>query len=285
MRTGKRISNENRRKSFNPYAQDINSIKQTKQKYEEPMNFYPLHSDLENDSTKYDLEVGFLIVATGKYDIFVEPLIRSIEKYFLTSNKKFYNIFSDKNFEITGANYSIFPVEHKPFPYPTLYRFHFFENYRDLIKGDQLIYIDADTLITSEIGTEVLTPITATQHCGYLNRRGTFENRMESKCFVHRFDEKNYYGGGFYSFSRDEFFKMSVSCKEIVDWESSRGRIPIWHDESVLNKYLTLVKPTRVLSPSYHYPEDNQKIYSSWGTNKFECKILLLNKNHKEIRS
>ena len=248
-------------------------------------NYYELYNDYEDDPKKYNVSVGFLIVATGKYDVFIEPLIRSIEKYFLPNNKKFYNIFSDKDLSFKNIDYSVFPVEHKPFPYPTLYRFHFFEKYKESIKGDQLIYIDADTLITSSIGTEVITPITVTQHCGYVNRWGTFENRTESKCFVSRMDGRNYYGGGFYLLSRDEFFKMSSECKEMIDWESNKGRVPIWHDESALNKYLTIVKPTRVLSPSYHYPEDNQKIYSSWGNNKFECKILLLNKDHKEIRS
>jgi len=250
-----------------------------------PMNFYPLHSDFENDPTKHDIRIGFVIIATGKYDIFIEPLINSIEKFFLTSNKKFYNIFSDKDIKLSKVGYGIFKIEHRPFPYPTLHRFHFFDQYKDSIQGDQIIYIDADTLITSQIGTEVITPITATQHCGFVNRWGSFENRMESKCYVNRSEAMNYYGGGFYSLSHDEFFKLCLFGKQTVDWEASRGRVPVWHDESVLNKYLTLVKPTRVLSPSYHYPENNQTIYSSWGEQKFDCKILLLNKNHKEIRA
>jgi len=63
------------------------------------------------------------------------------------------------------------------------------------------------------------------------------------------------------------------------------GIVPVWHDESALNKYISMLHPSRVLSPSYHYPENNEKIYSSWGENNYECKILLLDKNHKEIRS
>lgn len=270
-----RIANRNRRKDLIPNPPEPTPP---------PMNLYPLHSDFENDPSKYEIKIGFVIVATGKYDIFIEPLIKSIESFFLSSNRKFYNIFSDKDIKLSGVEYNVFKVEHRPFPYPTLYRFHFFDEYKDQIQGDQIIYIDSDTLITSEIGTEVLTPITVTQHCGFVNRWGSFESRMESKCCVTRSEGRNYFGGGFYSLSRDEFFKMCVFGKETVDWEASRGRVPIWHDESVLNKYLTLVKPTRVLSPSYHYPENNQTIYSSWGGQTFECKILLLNKNHKEIR-
>lgn len=279
-----RISSEYKNRIANRNTKKRLSYVQQHQQEELLMNLYPLHCNYENDHSKHGIKIGFVIVATGKYDVYIEPLIRSIETFFLDTNKKFYNIFSDKDIKLSGVDYEIFKVDHRPFPYPTLYRFHFFEQYKDSIIGDQIIYIDADTLITSKIGTEVITPITATQHCGFVNRWGSFENRQESKCCVSRAEGRNYYGGGFYSFSRNEFFRLCHFGKETVDWEAARGRTPIWHDESVLNKYLTLAQPTRVLSPSYHYPENNQTIYSTWGGNKFDCKILLLNKNHKEMR-
>ena len=286
MRDKFNITRESRRRIINRYpSENINIVKEDNKKMED-VDFYPLHTDYEDDKTKYDISIGFLIVATGKYDIFLKPLIDSIEKLVLPKNKKYYNIFTDKdNLNIESVEYSIFPIEHRPFPYPTLNRFHFFDSYKESIKGEQLIYIDADTLIKDKIGTEIITPITATQHCGYVNKWGTFEKRMESKCYVNRFEGKNYYGGGFYSFDKPNFLKMIQECKDMVDWESERGRVPVWHDESVINKYLVANRPTRVLSPSYHFPENNQKIYESWGgREKFPCKILLLDKNHKEIR-
>jgi hypothetical protein len=254
-------------------------------KKESKMGHYPLHNLYEDDPSKHSIDVGFLIVATGKYDIFVEPLIRSIEENVLPNNRKFYNIFSDKNIIIGDVIYSIFNIDHKPFPYPTLKRFHFFDKYNGDIVGDQIIYIDADTLIKSKIGTEILYPITVTQHCGFVDRIGSFERRSMSSCYINPRDCKNYFGGGFYSFSREEFFKMNEFCKKAIDKDESMGIVPVWHDESALNKYISMLHPSRVLSPSYHYPENNEKIYSSWGENNYECKILLLDKNHKEIRS
>lgn len=263
------------------------NIDEREEKINEMPIYYNLHSEYEDYSDKHNITVGFLIVATGKYDVFVDPLIRSIEKYVLPNNKKHYNIFSDKPFSIEGVSYSVFPVEHKPFPYPTLKRFHFFNTYKNSIAGDQIVYIDADTLIKKEIGTEILYPITVTQHCGFVNMPGSFEKRQLSKAYVNPREYKNYVGGGFYSFSRTEFFKMSEYCMNIINMDESMGIIPVWHDESAINKYIsTVVTPTRVLSPSYHYPESNKKIYDSWGGQEsFECKILLLDKNHKEIRS
>jgi hypothetical protein len=247
--------------------------------------YYNLHTQYEDNPLLYHLEVGFLIIATGKYDIFIEPLIQSIEKYVLPNNAKFYNIFSDKDINLPITNYRVLPIEHRPFPYPTLNRFHFFSKYFSEIKGDQLIYIDADTLITSSIGTEILLPITITQHCGYVNLSGTFETRIESSTYVDPVNYKNYYGGGFYSLHREEFYDLMCECVSMIDLDSSKGIVPIWHDESALNKYFTEVTPNRVLSPSYHYPENIEHIYNLWGgKDKYPCKILLLSKNHKEIR-
>ena len=279
----KKISNE--KNSYNK-ATYINN---RRIKMENPNNkkeqkiYYPVYDTYENEENKQKISVGFLIVATGKYDIYVKSLIESIEKYVLTNNNKHYYIFTDKDIVLDIKNYSIIKIEHKPFPYPTLYRFHFFLNGIESIKNDQLVYIDVDTLVKNPIGTEILTPITVTQHCGFLNMRGTFENRVNSSCYVNPNDSKNYFGGGFYSFSREEFIKMSNFCKELIDLDEANGIVPIWHDESALNKYMTLVEPTRVLSPSYHYPV-SEGIIRTWGKD-FECKILLLDKNHKEMRS
>ena len=251
---------------------------------EEKSIHYPVYDTYENDHRKRRISIGFLIVATGKYDIYIKNLIESIEKYVLPNNSKHYYIFTDKEIVLDIKNYSLIKIEHKPFPYPTLYRFHFFLDAIESIKEDQLVYIDADTLITNPIGTEIITPRTTVQHCGFLNIKGTFENRTNSECYVNINYNKNYFGGGFYSFSREEFIKMSFFCKDAINKDEGNGIIPIWHDESALNKYMTLIEPTRVLSPSYHYPENNPGIESTWGRS-FQCKILLLNKNHKEIRS
>jgi histo-blood group ABO system transferase len=249
-------------------------------------NYYSLVDNRQEDVGKYDLSIGFVLVATGKYCAYIQPLINSIEKYFLTNNKKHYHIFSDKVWKIEGVgnSYSFYDVEHRPFPYPTLYRFRYFNKYKESVTQNQIIYLDADTLITNQIGTEVLNERTVVQHCGFVNSIGSFETRPESKAYVEPGTAKNYYGGGFYSFSNNEFFKMSAECSRLIDIDESNGIIPVWHDESMMNKYMIDNPPTVVLSPSYHYPENNPHIYNTWNGVQYECKILLLNKNHEEMR-
>jgi histo-blood group ABO system transferase len=121
------------------------------------------------------------------------------------------------------------------------------------------------------------------QHCGFLNRYGSFEKNFLSKTFVREGTGKNYFGGGFYSFGRDSFFDLAKTCKKMIDEDASNGIVPVWHDESALNRYMLDNPPTRILSPSYHYPENKPKIISTWDK-PYECRILLLDKNHNEIR-
>ena len=66
---------------------------------------------------------------------------------------------------------------------------------------------------------------------------------------------------------------LTLSRKNI----SSNGIIAIWHDESHLNKFFTINKPTTILSPSYCYPE-------SWILD-YNKKLLALDKDHESIRN
>jgi len=244
-----------------------------------------IHDAYEDDIKKHYIDVGFLIIATGNYTIFLDNLIDSIEKFVLPNSRKYYNIFSDKDVVLSISNYKVHKIEHKPFPYPTLNRFDFFCRYANKIVGDQLVYIDADTLVTNYIGTEILTPRTVTQHCGFTKVRGTFESRPQSYCYVEKSYIGPYFGGGFYSFERREFFNLSAACLNMIRLDAGNNIVPIWHDESALNKYMIIVPPTRILSPSYHYPENHESIYRLWGgEDTYTRKIMLLNKNHAGIR-
>ena len=54
-------------------------------------------------------QIGLLVVATGKYIQFVQPLIESAEHYFLPTHKRTYFIFTDHVDEVPKAE-NIIPV-------------------------------------------------------------------------------------------------------------------------------------------------------------------------------
>lgn len=235
------------------------------------------------------MKVALLIVATGKYDKFIGNILESAEKYFLKDYDVKYNLFiSGNGISVPFTAITKFKrhyVKHKEWPYATLNRYHFFKQYESELQGyDYLFYIDVDTLFTAPITSEILSDRTAVQHCGFVNVRGSYETNPKSTSYVAKNEGTHYFGGGFWGFSNTEFWKFINKAIEMIDTDKSNGIIPIHNDESVLNRYLIDNPPTLILSPSYHYPQSELPYYKKIWKRDYECKILLLDKNHEEVR-
>lgn len=242
--------------------------------------------------------VTLLVVATGKYTVFLPKLFKSISDHFLPKCAVQVVVFTDKVYDDGDASFdSLFDasynfnwdsvlIEHKPWPYATLHRFHFFkEHYQSLGNTDYYFYIDADTLITDTITDEILGERVTVQHCGFMQKRGTYETNPASSSYVYPQEGTHYFGGGFFGFSFVEFWAMVKMCVDMIDMDTRNGIIPIHNDESVLNRYLIDNPPTKILSPSYHYPQSHIEKYKAQWPENYPCKILLLDKNHEEMRS
>lgn len=231
------------------------------------------------------MKVALLIIATGKYTNFISDFIRSADAFFLKDTKVEFHLFTD-SFYPTRGRYISHLVEHKPWPYSTLNRFHFFKKYESELNADYLFYIDVDTLFTAPITTEILSERTAVQHCGFVNTRGSYETDQRSASYVGPNEGTHYFGGGFWGFSKAEFWKFIDQAIEMIDVDAANGITPVHNDESVLNRYLIDNPPTMILSPSYHYPQSELPYYKKiWGGVDYPCKILLLDKNHEEVRA
>lgn len=239
------------------------------------------------------MKITLLIIATHKYIKFLPKLIESINKYWMTDLTTDLHIFTNRikdcDLLLSQTDYdrgviSYHEVEHGPWPAATLYRFHFFKRYMRHIDGHYVFYIDADTILTSPIGKDILSPRTVVQHCGFVNGGGSWETNQKSRSFTPMSLRKTYYGGGFWGCDLVNFKMFIDRAVDMLDEDLSKGIMPVWHDESVLNSYMASAEPTKVLSPSYHYPENNPRIWNSWKED-YPCKVLLLDKDHKEVRN
>jgi len=225
------------------------------------------------------MNVGLLIIATGKYGSFVQPLLSSARKHFLKDHKVTYYIFTDDVSILSATDGDIVPVfkEHKPWPHATLSRYETFYNSSELLsKEDYLFYCDADMRFASTVGDEILGDRVATIHPGFVGKRGTPETRKESLACVTPQEEMTYFAGGFNGGTSENFLQMSKSIAKNINIDMENDIIAIWHDESHMNRYFIDNIPTNILSPSYCYPE-------SWDL-PYERKLLALDKNHTEIR-
>lgn len=236
------------------------------------------------------MKVDLLIIATNKYTRFLSGLLASAHKHFLPGIDVTFHVFTDQTQEVRKdqSQYlhkmNIYEIEHKPWPYATLHRFHFFKQYIDNLRGDYQFYIDADTLVMQPVTRDILSARTVVAHCGFVNGGGSWETNGSSTSYVPKEARKKYYGGGFWGFSRPNFTRLVHDAVDMLNEDRDNSIIPVWHDESVLNKWLTIYPPYLTLTPSYHYPENNARIVNSW-KEKWPCIILLLDKNHQEVRS
>lgn len=234
--------------------------------------------------------IGLLIIATGKYDKFINQLIESADKLFFTEsnfNVKYF-IFTDSAIKpITNRNYEIINIPHKSFPYASMDRFkHFTNNSSILSQVDYLYYVDVDCKFVNNVSYEILSDLVGVRHCGFFNGGGDWENNSKSCLYLPISKYKHYYGGGFSGGKSENYLNLSRWCYEMIEKDLSNNIIPRFHDETSINTYFALNPPTLSLTPSYHYPQSNLNYYKSkWAGNNFEPKILLLDKNHKEVRS
>jgi histo-blood group ABO system transferase len=225
------------------------------------------------------MNVGLLIIGTNKYTQFLQRLITSADKHFLVDKNVTYFIFTNKtDFPIeTDRNVVMVPVEHKPWPFMTLYRYKIFTQNSEYLKDmDYLYYCDADMLFVGDFGDEILGELVATQHPGYYGRRGTPEHRPESLAYVGPNENMQYFAGGFNGGSINGYLTMVKEIDKNIDIDLSKGLIAIWHDESHMNRYFINNPPSVILSPSYCYGELMNI--------PFEKKLLSLDKNNFEIR-
>lgn len=229
------------------------------------------------NSTGPTKTLGIITIATGRYfEEFIPSLKASIDRYF---NFPGYQIrfycFTDTNIEIEGIQN--IPIQHFGWPFSTLLRYRWMEKHLpSLEKNDYLLYMDADMRVVSSPPASLLNHfLMAVCHPGYLDRPGAFEIDRQDSCYVPPPLRKHYYQGCFWGGKIEQFVSLVTNLAAMVDSDLSVGNVPIWHDESYLNKYLSS-QVCEALPPIYAWPEGEPSSQNPY--------ILHLEKKHQVIR-
>lgn len=221
-------------------------------------------------------KVGLLIMATGKYTQFVEPLIQSARMHFCSNHCVTYFVFTDGEI-VQAPDIVRIDQQRLGWPYDTMMRYHVYAKNEDLLlTQDYLFACDADMLFVDEVGDEILGERVATLHPGFVGQRGSYYQNPHSLAYVSDKEGQYYFAGGFYGGSAHEVVHIAHVLSQRIDDDLHRGIIAEWHDEAHWNRYCIDNPPAIMLSPSYCYPENWKLNYSK--------KLLALDKNHDEIR-
>lgn len=235
------------------------------------------------------MRIGILYICTGKYDIFWKDFYLSAERYFMQDKSYIieYYVFTDTT-QLFGEdnNMHIHRIKQENLGWPnnTLKRFHTFLRIekRLIQETDFLFFFNANLLFKQPVSNEILPPIESngligTVHPGFYDSpktEFTYERRSDSSAYIPEGEGVHYYAGGLSGGRTVAYLELCKTIKEWVDKDAIKQIVPIWHDESLINKYFFNHSPAIILPPSYLYPED-------WSI-PFNPIILIRDKNKRE---
>lgn len=244
--------------------------------------------------------VGLVIICTGKYDIFVQPLIDSADRYFFKGHDIDIYLFSDREILVNMPDRFTckrFDVPHMPFPFPTLYRYKWMTQYADQMTAKNIYYTDVDMLFVGDVGEEILPDergLVAIRHPGFFRGGwGDNDTHFLSTAYLNPDQRHDYYCGGFQGGSREAYLEAAKVMDQNIDidletarnmgWERNGGVLAKWHDESFWNHYLKS-HPFKELPPEYCMVEELE-LRSKWGIQNLKPRLVAVKKDHAKLRS
>lgn len=226
------------------------------------------------------MKIVLNLIATNKYISFLDIICPSMENFFFPGHEIVALVHTNQ--EITEnfldserIKFIKNPIDHEPWPFTTLKRFHYFLSAREVLENsDYCFYIDVDSTFIGEISEEVLpeSGMMGTIHPCLFNGPGTPDRNPQCLAYIPPGSNNRYFCGGFFGGSSREFIEMSERIKSNIDQDLSNGIIAVWHDESHLNRYFFDNPPSRIFDHPFAVAENLIQIQES-------SKVLFLDKS------
>ncbi|XP_072840722.1 putative glycosyltransferase 6 domain-containing protein 1 isoform X1 [Pogona vitticeps] len=237
------------------------------------------------------ITVGLTVFAIGKYlDKYLKNFLLSAETYFMAGHNVIFYIMVDDLSKL--PQFKLGPLRTlKTFQVKRESRWQDISMMRmkviaDLIEShirhevDFLFCMDVDQLFHSEYGVETLDESVAQLHAWFYKADRdsfTYERNPDSAAYIPYGEGDYYYHGAVFGGTPLHLLNLTRQCYETIKEDKERGLEAVWHDESHLNKYFLLHKPTKILSPEYCWdykigiPYDIQNIKLSWMPKEYEA--------------
>jgi hypothetical protein len=232
------------------------------------------------------MKIAINIIATNKYIQFVQPLVDSIEKYFLVDHDITVNLFTDQDAVIihNRTDIKIHKIPSYGFPDASLYRFKI---QTDITYDcDYLYYLDADILINDFVGEEIFAPILVVRHPGYFVSNGWGSNNtpQRSTAFLPLNKRLKYFAGGVNGGETKTYLDMMFKLRDNINIDTANGVMADYHDETHLNHFMAYCEDYKELNPSYCLPQAwAKRVYSK--ISYLPAKILALEKDFNYFRN
>ncbi|XP_067328043.1 N-acetyllactosaminide alpha-1,3-galactosyltransferase-like isoform X2 [Anolis sagrei] len=246
-------------------------------------------SVLEDYYKKHHVTVGLTVFATGKYlDKYLKNFLSSANLFFMAGQNVIFYIMVDDVSKVPvielgpRRSLKIFPVQRqRRWQDISMIRMKIIG---DLIEShirhevDFLFCMDVDQVFKSPYGVEALDESVAQLHAWFYNKENalfTYERNPASAAYIPYKEGDFYYHGAVFGGTPMRVLNLTRECYEGIQKDKAQGLEAVWHDESHLNKYYLLHKPTKLLSPEYCWDykieqnEDIQSVKLAWMTKEY----------------
>lgn len=210
------------------------------------------------------LKIAVVYICTGRYRIFWKDFYNTSEKLFFSGNEKHYFIFTDDDQIKNDRNITVVFRSARGFPLDSLMRFEMFLKIeKELRQFDYVFFFNSNMIFVEQIGTDILPvgpqfELAGVIHPGYYGTSPVwypYERNKKSFAYI-RYKKREfvYYMGSLFGGTSKAFIELCECCDKWTKSDLSNGLMPVYHDESYLNRYFS-ERVVYQLNPGYSYPE------------------------------
>ncbi|KAI4827150.1 hypothetical protein KUCAC02_030570 [Chaenocephalus aceratus] len=207
--------------------------------------------------------VALTVFAVGRYlDAYLHTFLNSSEQHFMVGLPVTYYVFTDMPEKVPNIKLSplrsmkVIKVEkNSRWQDVSMMRMKSISN---VIESDihhhctHVFCFDVDQVFTGRFGSEALGDSVALLHAHYYRlpkHLYTYDRNPNSKAYMETGDF--YYHAAIFGGSWKNVKALTEACYQGIMEDKQNNVEALWHDESHLNKYMLLHKPSKVLSPEY----------------------------------
>lgn len=227
---------------------------------------------LDSIYKRKNITIAATVFAVGKYIMFLKDFLQTSEEHFFVGFRVDFYVFTDRPNEVPKVNMAAgrtLMVRSVPssnrWQEISARRMEIIQNLIEKNlqnRADYIFCLDVDSKFHGRWGAESLGGLVAVIHPGYYRddrSKFPYERRPASNAYVAPGEGDFYYCGGAFGGLVQEVHLLAKTCRKNFEDDAKRGIEAAWQEESHLNRYMWINKPSKVLSPEYLWQDFKPK--------------------------
>lgn len=188
------------------------------------------------------MKIGILYIGIGRYVCFWPDFFKSCEEKLVNEAEKHYYVFTDQENQIEAHDrVKVFHQDDMGWPLNSLFRFKMFNRIKDeLADNDYLFFFNSNAKVVQTVTADDFLPKDEDYSalCMATDDYSGFESRPVSVTYVAPGETRYYFSGALNGGKCKPYLELIEGCNKLADTDLQNGIMPVWHDESVLNRFL-----------------------------------------------